>query len=110
MASAIPQNPLIIQNKNTTPINDNGRFIHKINDPIKVTLIEKEELATDTFVYRFALPDEDKTLGHFTCEYLQFEATIDGQVYQRYYHPLSKVTDTGYVDLLIKVYLRNFEF
>jgi len=25
----------------------------------------------------------------------------------RYYHPLSKVTDVGYLDLLVKVYLRN---
>ena len=73
-------------------------------------MIDKEELATDTFVYRFALPEEDKTLGHLTCEYLQFEATLGGQKLQRYYHPLSKVTDTGYVDLLIKVYLRNMEF
>ncbi len=27
----------------------------------------------------------------------------------RFYHPLSKVMDSGYVDLLIKVYLRNFK-
>ena len=27
----------------------------------------------------------------------------------RFYHPLSKVIDSGYVDLLIKVYLRNFK-
>ena len=70
----------------------------------------KEELATDTYVYRFALPEENMTLGHLTCEYLQFECSIDGQIFQRFYHPLSKVTDTGYVDLLIKVYLRNMEF
>jgi hypothetical protein len=27
----------------------------------------------------------------------------------RFYLPLSKVVDSGYVDLLIKVYLRNFK-
>mmetsp|Transcript_7225 Transcript_7225/g.10106 ORF Transcript_7225/g.10106 Transcript_7225/m.10106 type:complete len:83 (+) Transcript_7225:157-405(+) len=74
-----------------------------------MTLISKEELATNTFVYRFALPEEHASLGHFTCQYLKFEATVDGQIFERFYHPLSKVADTGYVDLLIKVYLRNFE-
>ena len=34
---------------------------------------------------------------------------IGDEKFERFYHPLSKVSDTGYVDLLIKVYLRNFE-
>jgi hypothetical protein len=29
--------------------------------------------------------------------------------HNRFYHPLSRVVDAGYVDLLIKVYLRNFK-
>lgn len=74
-----------------------------------MTLISKDELATDTFVYRFALPEENSSLGHFTCQYLKFECLVNGEKFERYYHPLSKVADTGYVDLLIKVYLRNFE-
>lgn len=75
----------------------------------------KDELATDTFVYRFALPEEARTLGHHTCQYLEFEADIFNketgkkESYSRFYHPLSKVVDSGYVDLLIKVYLRNFK-
>ena len=72
-------------------------------------LLAKEELATDTFVYRFALPDQDRSLGHLTCQYLQFETKIGSEVHQRFYHPMSKVSDTGYVDLLIKVYIRNFQ-
>ena len=69
-AMAIPKNPMITKGQSTTLVNDSGRMINKINDPIQVTLIEKEELATDTYVYRFALPEEDMTLGHLTCEYL----------------------------------------
>jgi NAD(P)H-flavin reductase len=75
----------------------------------------KEELATDTYVYRFALPDPAKTLGHATCQYLEFEAEVvnretrQKEIHKRYYHPMSKVIDNGYVDLLIKVYLRNFK-
>ena len=109
VSQAVPVNPLICQDTSTTATREDGRLIQKLKEPIPVTLVEKDELATDTFVYRFALPEEDRPLGHFTCQYLQFEATIDGQKYQRFYHPLSKVADQGYVDLLIKVYLRNFQ-
>jgi hypothetical protein len=45
-------------------VNPDGRVINKLKEPIVVTLIGKEELATDTFAYRFALPDQTKTLGH----------------------------------------------
>lgn len=107
--SAIPVNPLINQSINTTQVTENGRILQKLHDPITMTLISKDELATDTFVYRFALPEEHATLGHLTCQYLKFETIISDEKFERFYHPLSKVTDTGYVDLLIKVYLRNFE-
>lgn len=45
-------------------VNPDGRVIKKLNTPIEVTLTDKDELATDTFAYRFALPDENKILGH----------------------------------------------
>lgn len=105
-----PINPFIQQGKNTTEVTvDKGRVLHKLNEPVPVRLLLKEELATDTFVYRFELPDQNRSLGHATCQYLQFECKIGDEVFQRYYHPMSKVTDTGYVDLLIKVYLRSFQ-
>ena len=34
-----------------------NRYIEKLKEPLEITLMGKEELATDTFVYRFALPD-----------------------------------------------------
>ena len=73
---AMPVNPLIIQGKNTTEVVEDGRHLQKLNDPITMTLISKEELATNTFVYRFALPEESACLGHYTCQYLKFEAEI----------------------------------
>ena len=66
-------------------------------------------------MYRFQLPDPQSTLGHATCQYLEFEAEIHNketrqkEKYLRYYHPMSKVTDAGYVDLMIKIYMRNFK-
>lgn len=70
------------------------------------------ELGGDSFVYRFAIPGRDSCLGHQTCQYLEFEADVENGTKQmtRYYHPMSKVNDSGILDLLIKVYLRNFKF
>jgi hypothetical protein len=47
-----------------------------LKEPIEIKLQGREELATDTFVYRFELPDQRKTLGHETCQYLEFTAEI----------------------------------
>ena len=60
-------NPLISKDVTTPHITPEGRYIDRLNTPIEITLVGKEELATDTFVYRFALPDETRTLGHETC-------------------------------------------
>lgn len=43
------------------------RILHKLAEPVPVRLLMKEELATDTFVYRFELPDAECSLGHATC-------------------------------------------
>lgn len=53
-----------------------GRIIRKFDNPVEITLIDKEELSTDAFVYRFGLPDPMRTLGHDTCEYLEFETEL----------------------------------
>ena len=106
---ALPVNPLVKLGENTLTVVENGRILEQLEKPLPVVLISKDELATDTFVYRFALRHEHSSLGHFTCQYLKFEAEVDGQRYERFYHPMSKVSDTGYIDLLIKVYLRNFQ-
>ena len=64
---AKPINPIICQDTNTTLVVEDGRYVQKLNEPLKLILYEKEELATDTFVYRFALPKINRPLGHFTC-------------------------------------------
>lgn len=72
-------NPYITQagnNANLTEVLKGNRHIHKFNEPLEITLVGREELATDTFVYRFALPDQSRTLGHGTCQYLEIEADI----------------------------------
>ncbi len=59
-----PQN-VQIEKSSINLLKDHGdRIIKKLKDPIQVTLIGKEELAIDTFAYRFALPDPNKVIGH----------------------------------------------
>ena len=36
--------------------------------------------------------------------------TKENVISNRYYHPLSKINDQGYFDLLVRVYLRDFKF
>ena len=70
--SAKPVNPLVQQGVNTTSVTvDNNRILNKLNEPIQITLANRQELSPDTYVYRFALPEE-RPLGHLTCQYLQF--------------------------------------
>ena len=38
-------------------VQPDGRILNKLKEPIEIVLVGKEELASDTFVYRFALPD-----------------------------------------------------
>jgi NAD(P)H-flavin reductase len=90
--------------------------MHKLKQPVPITLIGKAELATDTFVYRFELPEATKSLGHATGQYLEVEAelfnrdTRQKERQTRFYHPMSRAQDAGYVDFLVKVYLRNFQY
>ena len=57
-------------------MNPDGRLVQKLKEPITIELMGRDELATDTFCYRFALPDRNKSLGHDTCEYLEFEVEL----------------------------------
>jgi hypothetical protein len=52
---AMPVNPLICQKTNTTNFIDpvGNRHLLKLDKPIPILLDAREELAPDTFVYRF---------------------------------------------------------
>lgn len=77
-----PPNPFVVQGQNTQQVvQPDGRVLQKLDKPIPVMLVLKEELAMDTFVYRFALPDEARALGHHTCQYLQFETQIGDETF-----------------------------
>ena len=85
-----------------------------LDRPIPLRFWEKDEIGQDTFLFRFILP-EMMPLGHWTCEYVSVCAELpnpetgETDKIHRYYHPISKPTDEGYVDFLIKLYMRSFE-
>lgn len=49
-------------------IEPDGRYIHRLNQPIPVRLAMKEEVALNTFIYRMVFDDvhANKALGHLT--------------------------------------------
>jgi hypothetical protein len=47
--------------------NPDGRIVQKLEEPITIELMDKMEMGSDTFVYRFALPGRESCLGHHTC-------------------------------------------
>lgn len=75
----------------------------------ELPLVEKEEISHDTRRFRFGLPTPKHVLGlpigqHVNLVY----ADLDGSPVIRAYTPVtSDETDSGYVDLVVKVYKRN---
>lgn len=77
------------------------------NEKYELPLIEKEEISHDTKRFRFGLPSPKHVLGLPIGQHIHLIANIDDEVVIRAYTPVSSDENTGYVDLVIKVYKRN---
>lgn len=63
-----PKNSLIIpENLKQFKNPNDGRIISKLEKPIIIELMDKVEIGSDNFIYRFALPGRESCLGHATC-------------------------------------------
>lgn len=69
-----------------------------------VTLVRKTVLSHNTRLFRFALPSDDARLGLPLGRHMTLRARIDGAETRRPYTPTSSDADTGFFELLIKVY------
>ena len=67
-------------------------------------LIDKRSVSHNTRIFRFALPNENSTLGLPLGRHISLRAIIDGKEVRRPYTPISKEHERGYFELLIKVY------
>ncbi|NXS10882.1 NB5R3 reductase, partial [Neodrepanis coruscans] len=70
-------------------------------------LIDKEEVSHDTRRFRFALPSMEHVLGLPIGQHIYLSARIDGALVIRPYTPVSSDDDKGFVDLVVKIYLKG---
>ncbi|XP_028649742.1 NADH-cytochrome b5 reductase 2 [Erpetoichthys calabaricus] len=70
-------------------------------------LIEKEEISHDTKRFRFGLPSSQHILGLPTGQHVYLSAKVNNNLVIRAYTPVSSDKDTGFVDLVVKVYYKN---
>lgn len=71
---------------------------------ISPKLTKKIKISDDTYIFRFSFSDENMVLGLPIGKHVVFSATIDGELCERKYTPISQVTQKGYVDFVIKIY------
>mmetsp|Transcript_4775 Transcript_4775/g.8799 ORF Transcript_4775/g.8799 Transcript_4775/m.8799 type:complete len:294 (-) Transcript_4775:213-1094(-) len=70
----------------------------------KFALSEKIRVSHNTRIFRFALDHPDQKLGLPLGRHISLRVTVDGKEVIRPYTPISSEDDSGYFDLLIKVY------
>jgi len=54
-------------------------------------------------LFRFAFDDKNKQAGLFCGQYLSIRAMVEGKEVVRFYSPVSRNSDYGHIDLMIKI-------
>ena len=70
----------------------------------KFKLIKKEQVTHNTWLYRFGLPDPERSLGLKPGTHVQIRAIVDKEECVKPYTPVSLADTKGHFDLLIKTY------
>uniref|UniRef100_A0A8C2RPW1 FAD-binding FR-type domain-containing protein n=1 Tax=Capra hircus TaxID=9925 RepID=A0A8C2RPW1_CAPHI len=77
------------------------------NEKYRLRLLDKTTVNHNTKRFRFALPTAHHVLGLPVGKHVYLSARIDGNLVIRPYTPVTSDEDQGYVDLVIKVYLKG---
>nr|KAF6399664.1 cytochrome b5 reductase 1 [Molossus molossus] len=77
------------------------------NEKYLLRLLDKTTVSHNTKRFRFALPTAHHTLGLPVGKHVYLSARIDGSLVIRPYTPVTSDEDQGFVDLVIKVYLKG---
>ncbi|XP_022700703.1 NADH-cytochrome b5 reductase 2-like [Varroa jacobsoni] len=72
-----------------------------------VPLVDKKELSHDTRRFRFGLPTEQYRLGLPVGQHINLITKTNDELVIRAYTPVSSDDETGYFDLVVKVYFKN---
>lgn len=103
---------LFLKNKNIFSKNFATKLKTVLNEktddaisPVKITFNFKAQIAKNSFILRFLLPDNDKPLGINVCQHVLLESEVPelGKM-KKPFQPISSDTDTGFIDFLVKVY------
>ncbi|MGH0173181.1 UNVERIFIED_CONTAM: hypothetical protein FKN15_065207 [Acipenser sinensis] len=70
-------------------------------------LIERKDISHDTKKFRFGLPSSKHILGLPIGQHVYLSAKVNGNLVIRAYTPVSSDDDTGFVDLVVKVYYKD---
>lgn len=77
---------------------------------VKISYYSKIQVCKDAYVFRFLLPESDCLVGHKICQYINLEATMpNGEIHRRPFNPISLDTDRGFIDIMVKIYPKDFE-
>nr|BAN20783.1 NADH-cytochrome B5 reductase [Riptortus pedestris] len=74
---------------------------------VSLKLVEKEVISHDTRRFRFALPSPQHVLGLPIGQHIFLSASINDETIIRSYTPITSDDDYGYMDLVVKVYMKN---
>lgn len=77
------------------------------NEKYLLRLLDTTTVSHNTKRFRFALPTAHHVLGLPVGKHVYLSARIDGSLVIRPYTPVTSDEDQGYVDLVIKVYLKG---
>ncbi|XP_062969976.1 NADH-cytochrome b5 reductase 1 [Cynocephalus volans] len=77
------------------------------NEKYLLRLLDKTTVSHNTKRLRFALPTAHHILGLPVGRHVYLSARIDGSLVIRPYTPVTSDEDRGYVDLVIKIYLKG---
>jgi NAD(P)H-flavin reductase len=72
----------------------------------KLTFNYKAQIAKNSYVLRFLLPDNNTSLGFKTCQHIMIESEVPelGKTLAKPFQPISDESDKGFIDILVRVY------
>ena len=74
-------------------------------EPVKLTFNFKIQIARNSFILRFLLPDTEYNLGFPTCQHVLIESEVPNlRKMKKPFQPISSENDSGFIDFLVKTY------
>ena len=78
----------------------------------ELKIVEKTKISPDTFIFKFAIPNDEWLSGLILAKHYKFfmPGKGEGEWEGRMYTPISPITQKGTIDFVIKLYGKTAEF